>query len=734
VEITRWRYAPRVGWLPDRADGRGRVRLTDRLGVKAVTFFAPRRAVPADGTSVAVPQSPAARHGVQWRDRIARFVPLCYLLAAMALCGRLWADPASRIVALNPHDADVFAWFMRYAATAVRHGRLPALITTGMNAPVGVNLMWNTPVLLLGVVLAPVTGLFGPQVSLTVLTTAGFAGSATSLFWVLRRWGVSPGAAALGGAVYGFSPALLQSAMSHYDLQFAVLPPLIIYAGVRLVAGDPPAAGHPAGQTPTPAQEPQPEPPAGRRTSGAVSGRGWRRWSRPLGAMASAAARGIGRLPQPVRAGAWLGLLVAAQIFISEEIALTTALTGLLVAVALAASRPRLAARRLLPAVAGLLTAACVAVALAGYGLWTQFHGPLVQHGALYPPDFYVNDLTGFVTPQSWLFFHTAASAAAAARYQGGLTEYLSYLGWPLIILLVLAAVACWRRAAGRAAAFTLAALELFSLGGHPLVGGKAHPSVDLPWHWIEEIPVIAVVLPDRLSILAAGAAAVLLAMGVDQFSAVLSARSDRRAGRTAGPGRAGRVGHAAGPVLAVAALGCLPLLPRPLPAAGTLPLPAGWSAVFARLHLAAGDRVLVVPVPVNYLTPALRWSADTGQPTAMAGGYFIGPGAGGQAYINGAGIKPTAWYLDELWAAGLPPGSPYVGTAKADFLATGTAHGPGALPRPLSQAQVSADMASWRPEAVVADATPGSPLGRYLSRLLGRPTARAGNVLGWRR
>ena len=34
--------------------------------------------------------------------------------------------------------------------------------------------------------------------------------------------------AGLGGAVYGFSPALLQSAIGHYNLQFAVLPPLII--------------------------------------------------------------------------------------------------------------------------------------------------------------------------------------------------------------------------------------------------------------------------------------------------------------------------------------------------------------------------------------------------------------------------------------------------------------------------------------------------------------------------
>jgi len=58
--------------------------------------------------------------------------------------------------------------------------------------------------------------------------TAGFAGSALAMFAVLRRWGASVSAAAAGGLVYGFSPALVQSAQGHYDLQFAVLPPLIV--------------------------------------------------------------------------------------------------------------------------------------------------------------------------------------------------------------------------------------------------------------------------------------------------------------------------------------------------------------------------------------------------------------------------------------------------------------------------------------------------------------------------
>ena len=161
-----------------------------------------------------------------------------YLLAAYALTWRLWADPGARMVSGNPGDVNLVAWFMRHSATAISHGRLPALVTTGLNAPQGISLMWNASMLLPGVLLAPVTLLAGPWTSLNLLLALGFAGSAASLFWVLRRWGASLGAAALGGAVYGFSPALVVSGLGHYHLQFAVLPPLIIDAVARLVTAN----------------------------------------------------------------------------------------------------------------------------------------------------------------------------------------------------------------------------------------------------------------------------------------------------------------------------------------------------------------------------------------------------------------------------------------------------------------------------------------------------------------
>ena len=382
-----------------------------------------------------------------------------YLLAALAVTLWLWRDPASRTVAGNPYDADQLAWFLRYDATAIAHGHLPALITTAMNAPRGVSVMWNTFMLLPGALLTPVTLLLGPQTALTVFMTAGFAGSSLAMFAVLRRWEVSRPAAALGGAVYGFSPAVLHSAIGHYDLQFAVLPPLIIHVVLRLATG---------------------------------------------------------RAPAPVRGGLWLGLLVTAQLFITEEILAVTAIAGFVLVAVLAASRPRAvpaAARRM---ATGLATAAGVTAVIAGYPLWVQFFGPLRQHGSPFTLDYFKNDLSSFVVPSSYQLFHTAGSAAAAARYQGSLPEYLGYLGWPLLVVLAGAAIACWRRLPARAAAVACVVLGVFSLGGTLLFGGHHHPAIKLPWYWLQGLPLLESALPDRFCLVADGAAAALLAFAVD--------------------------------------------------------------------------------------------------------------------------------------------------------------------------------------------------------------------------
>jgi hypothetical protein len=564
--------------------------------------------------------SPATRRtGASW------WIVGCYVLGALAVTARLWADPAGRMQAGDTQDVNLFAWFLHYSAAAVRHGQLPALVTTALNAPRGVNMMWNTSFLLPGILLAPVTVLAGPQVSLTIVLTLSIAGSAASLFWVLRRWGASTWPAALGGAVYGFSPALINSGLGHYHLVLAVLPPLIIDALLRIVTG----RGH------------------------------------------------------AVRTGAWLGLLTAAQLFIAEEELVYTAVAGLVLVVVVALSHPRAVPGRARGATLGMVTGAAVALAITAYPLWVQFRGPLHEHSVLYRS--WSGHPALFVDPPASLVFHTAASQAV------GLPEILSYLGWPLIIVLAVAAIWFWRDPRVRAAAVTCAVLELCSLGGGPLlIHGFRLSGSFLPYHWLQGLPAMAQVIPGRFAILGAAAAAAVLAFSLDRAR---SAAPRAQAWRRSIP--------AAAAVLAV-----LPLIPLPYRTTPVPRAPAGWQAAFTRLHLAPDARVLVIPVTLVGHTQIMRWEAETGEPRSMIGGYILGPSPTGQAYFGIGPTQYTAEYLNRLWS--------------------GHAHY-------LHPALVRSALAYWRPAAVVAVTRLGSRLGQFLAALLGPPAFHIRGVLAWR-
>lgn len=574
--------------------------------------------------------SPRPRAG---RFRVPRTGPLplaAYLAASVALNWRLLAAVRTVTPPGDPSaaDNDQFAWYMRYAAHAVTRGHLPALVTTALNAPRGVNLMWNTAFLLPGVVLSPVTAWLGPQASLDAVLVLGYAGSAAAMYWLLRRNRASAGAAALGGAAYGFCPALTDSAISHYDLQFAVLTPLIIEAALRI-----------------------------------LSGRG-----------------------RPWLAGGWLGLLVSAQVFIEEETLADLVLACVVLVVVLVVSRPRLAAERLAGTAAGLGVTAAVTLAACGRALWVQFLGPLASHGSPYPSTRFGNSLASFVTAPGTVLFHTASGAGYAARYPTGLAEYLAYLGWPLLVTLVAAGLYCWGDLRVRCAFAVWAVLEVLSLGGHGDLS---------PFHWLQNVPLLTEMLPDRLSIYADGAAALALAFALDHV-------------------RTARLPRTAGPALravpwAVAMLAVLPMVPLPAATAPAAQPPKGWSTVYSRLGAGPEARVLVVPVPYAHAPDAMRWQAESGRPGQLVAGWFLGVNAHGQA-------------VTRYW--GPPPAGQAV--LCLDALARGAA-------APGCATAVRGALSYWRPDAVVADTPDGSPAGRLLTGILGRPAARAGTMLGWR-
>jgi hypothetical protein len=562
-----------------------------------------------------------------------------YLLGGIYLTIRLWPGHPQQG---DPHDVDQMAWFMRYSEQAIVHFHLPALATSAMNAPHTVNLMWNTSLLLPGAVMSPVTFVWGPQVSLNVLLALGFAGSATTMYLVLRRWGARVSSAALGGALYGFSPAMTGSGIGHYHLVLAMLPPLIIDAILRLVTG-----------------------------------------------------RG-----SAVRTGLWLGLLASAQLFIGEEALILTGIAALVLLVILAACRPHAVAATIKSSLPGVVVAAVTTVVLCGRAFWVQFHG-FHSHGA-YNVVSQGGQLThlytipyAFVVPSDQVLLRNGWTKGIVARYPQPSPEYLAYLGILLLIALLAAGIYYWRKLPVRVTFLTFLVLELLSLGGQPI---GPYPGAALPWHWVENLPILNSTLPDRLSLLADGAAAAMLAFALDLFRSRVAAPGRRRWRRPAFAG------------MAVAVIALLPLFPAPYAPDVTVPIPSGYVGAISKLHLAADATVLLVPVPNGAVTTPMRWYADTGLPQHMIGGDFIDAAAHGRRSRSGrSGETPLSNYLDNLWSLVPDPG-----------------------PGP-TLAQIRTQMAEWKPAAIVADTSPTSPLGAYLLRVFGPPTIQYEKVMAWK-
>jgi len=228
----------------------------------------------------------------------------------------------------------------------------------------------------------------------------------------------------------------------------------------------------------------------------------------------------------------------------------------------------------------------------------------------------------------------------------------------------------------------------LFSLGGTLLAGGH-QTGVRLPWGAVAGWPVFGSALPDRFAVVVALAAGGLLAVAVDRLA------------------RTGRPAARAGAVLLASA--CLaPLLPRPYATASTPPVPPFFAA--SSRWLPAGSTVLVLPYPTDVETQPLAWQAAAHMTFRMPGGYFIGPVAGGQAYVGGPGPTAVAALLVQIQhGARVPPVTPAL------------------------RARFWRDMSYWGAHAIVAGPDARAALTVFVQQLVQRPPVRTGGVLLWR-
>jgi hypothetical protein len=201
----------------------------DRNSALTVAGPAVPDATPAAATAAAVSEPK--------RRNLPRWVPDTIVLAVLLVGGVAATWPrATYLTGKLPLDADQsqYVWNFWWVARQVTHLGNP-WFTNYLAAPVGVRLGYDTLTPLLGIVMTPVTMLFGPAASYNFVTiiTPGLA--AYALYRAARLWLPSRTGAIAAGAFYGYSSMLTSQVWLHLHTAVGcIFLPLTLEAAIRL--------------------------------------------------------------------------------------------------------------------------------------------------------------------------------------------------------------------------------------------------------------------------------------------------------------------------------------------------------------------------------------------------------------------------------------------------------------------------------------------------------------------
>jgi len=161
-----------------------------------------------------------------------------YLAVSLLLFGpKVVHDFSGRFIAGTPEDAAIFMWALRWWPYALGH-HLNPLYTKLVWAPSGINLAWTTTPPVPSLFLTPITLRFGPIAAYNVMALLGPAASAWAAYLLCRRVTHDLPASIAGGFFFGFSTALLaQLFMGHPNFFLAFMVPLAAYWVVRYLEG-----------------------------------------------------------------------------------------------------------------------------------------------------------------------------------------------------------------------------------------------------------------------------------------------------------------------------------------------------------------------------------------------------------------------------------------------------------------------------------------------------------------
>jgi hypothetical protein len=333
----------------------------------------------------------------------------------------------------QPQDGSLFIWSFVWWPFAISH-HLSAIFSSFAWAPGGINLTWATTMPGPAIALQALTKDYGPFFTFNVIELAAPALAAWTAYLLCRRIAGSFIPALIGGFFFGFSPALIDEVgQGHPSLALIFLVPVCAYLVVRLLEG----SIHPL-------------------------------WYVQL-----------------------LGIVLAVQLYIGEEIFATMTLVGGICALIGLATGPAGRRWRLLRAIAPTAGAYLVAAVLASPLLYTMFtrtpivkaiHFATIGYGARSG-----NDFLRYVTPGRY----TNHWGLFVLRWG----DNPWYLGIPLIVVVILFAITERRRRVTWALFTGLVLILALSLGDLISVFGAQI----MPWRLVAALPVLNVAQPGRL-------------------------------------------------------------------------------------------------------------------------------------------------------------------------------------------------------------------------------------------
>lgn len=363
-----------------------------------------------------------------------------------------WVSP-STTWAGSIGDSEQMLWFLGWVPHALAQGH-SGLFTNYVFYPSGVNVMWNTSILLPALVVSPLTVLAGPIVSYNLLITVAPIAAGCSAYIAFCRWVSSRTAAAIAAIVFAFNPFLIQQGEMHQQLSLLALLPLI---GVLV--------------------------------DEIVVRQRWRWWV----------------------SGGLLGLAAAAQLMTGEEMLIIAVLGAVVAVVVLAVLHPRRIPEKLPYAFRSVALSVAVFALLVAYPLYVQLRGPEVVRRPIHPPGFLSSNLQNFVQPFSQLINPNIVPPP----HTWYTLEPNAYVGIPLLLAVALGTVLGWRRRQVVPVAATLfVVFAVCSLGPTLQIGTSSGGW--LPWRLLQQLPLLGALLPGRLPVLVDFAATLLLAVLVD--------------------------------------------------------------------------------------------------------------------------------------------------------------------------------------------------------------------------